>query len=512
MKNESLENDGLHIPIELDNSAIAYGIWKLHQKGGVWKISDFYWNNLVTHLATMGIYRLDEHSEVLVLARAKKIELLSDRQAKSRIIASIISEYKDGIKFPFKGQTIHINPHALQETARRHIQKFYDQNKGDICPLPMPLLCDDQNTAYYFFQNGIVTVTNDSSSFASWNEQSPDGYVWKHCIIAHDFHHVSDGVPSNFSEFITNVSGGNSNRELGFRTGIGYMLHKYTSPDSSKALVLVDEEANVSNVPQGGTGKGVICQAISQMVRNTLINGKQFKPKERFAFQSVEYSTNVIQIDDVQENFKYDDMFSSTSEGVCIEKKQQTPYRFAKQKSPKFMITSNQPFTKLGKSYARRFHVLPLSPFYSDLIGKVESPLVHIHKARFFTEDWSEIEWNRFFSYMLECVQLYLRMGLCQASQTAIYVSNVERWTSPEFSKWLGQTNVLQSIEKLREASIPLGAAFKEFRELFPDETEHIKRQTFTKWLLKYFKEQGYKCKRMRVDGGTLLIQNVMLS
>jgi hypothetical protein len=217
-------------------------------------------------------------------------------------------------------------------------------------------------------------------------------------------------------------------------------------------------------------------------------------------------------VDDVQENFKYDLLFSASSEGVSIEKKQQAPYRFPKENSPKFVITSNQAFTKTGKSYLRRFHVVHLAPFYSQLVGVVDSPILHVHGSRFFSEDWSDSEWSRFFRYMLECIQLYLQLGLVTKYQTAIHTLNVERFISPEFAQWLSQTKFKTRLDEPINELLPVAEAFEEFQAMHPDLAQVIKQQTFTKWLIKYFKELGYKCKRLRKNGGMLHIQKVALS
>jgi hypothetical protein len=511
MNEFSQKVDGGHLPVELDTNVVAYRIWKLHNERGKWKLTDFYWNEMVLFASSLGIYLLDDKGDRLVLARSKVIEAIDDRRAKNLILDTIITEFREGIAFQWKGNTIQVNAHALQEKARRQLQKFWDQNKGNVRALPLPLIHDTRDTSYLFFKNGIVTITKDAIQFADW-ENAPDGFVWDSWVIPRSLAPKANSMKGMFEEFLENVCDKSEEQINALTTAIGYLLHKYTSTDSSNIILLLDKEASLSNVPQGGTGKGLICQALQQVVRVAVIDGKQFNPRERFAFQIVDPSTVVIQLDDVQENFKFDQLFSASSEGVCIEKKQQTPYRFPKENSPKFIITSNQAFTKTGKSYLRRFHVVHLAPFYSNFVGVVDSPILHVHGSRFFSHNWSEAEWNQFYWFIFECIQLYLRLGLGTKYKTALYTINVERLTSAEFAQWLTQTKFQKRLNEPINELIPLAESYAEFQDMHPDLAQVIKQQTFTKWLIKYFKELGYKCKRLRKNGGMLHIQKVAWS
>ena len=59
------------------------------------------------------------------------------------------------------------------------------------------------------------------------------------------------------------------------RSTIGYMLHAYKNLSYCPAIILNDEV--ISDNPEGGTGKGLFINALSQMKKKlVVIDGKAF--------------------------------------------------------------------------------------------------------------------------------------------------------------------------------------------------------------------------------------------
>ena len=167
-----------------------------------------------------------------------------------------------------------------------------------------------------------------------------------------------------FAKFLMNVSDGSSERFSAYKSALGYLMHTYSHPSRGQAVVLYDQTITDINQPQGGTGKGVIVNAINQIRVVTKIDGKRFDPNDRFNFQTVQPFTEVVCLDDVIKTFDFSVLYSCLTDGLTVERKNQPAFLIAPDKSPKFILCSNSILDSEGTSNKRRQFILELSPFY----------------------------------------------------------------------------------------------------------------------------------------------------
>lgn len=78
-------------------------------------------------------------------------------------------------------------------------------------------------------------------------------------------------------------------------------------------------------------------------------------------------------------------------------------------KSPKVMVTTNYVIRGVGYSHERRKVEFELSEFY----GKGRTPLERFGHRLY--DDWDTQEWNRFYLFMIGCLQSFLSDGLREA-------------------------------------------------------------------------------------------------
>ena len=123
------------------------------------------------------------------------------------------------------------------------------------------------------------------------------------------------------------------------------------------------------------------------------------------SFKNCDTDTALIIINETPEDFKIDDIFSDISEGVEVEKKNQSVFDL---KDVKLIITSNRVIQGSGSSFRARKFEIEFASHYDDK----HSPLDEF-KHRFF-DDWDESEWRLFDNFMLNCVQLFLNNGLIE--------------------------------------------------------------------------------------------------
>ncbi len=78
------------------------------------------------------------------------------------------------------------------------------------------------------------------------------------------------------------------------------------------------------------------------------INGKSFSFDKSFAYQTVSADTQILVFDDVQKNFKFENLFSIITEGITLEKKNKDAFKIPVSKSPKILITTNYTIGGVG--------------------------------------------------------------------------------------------------------------------------------------------------------------------
>ena len=64
------------------------------------------------------------------------------------------------------------------------------------------------------------------------------------------------------------------------------------------------------DVPNGGSGKGLIHKAIGHIKNIVIEDGKKFDYKNQFAYQKVNKDTQILLLDDVPQHFDFKSLFS----------------------------------------------------------------------------------------------------------------------------------------------------------------------------------------------------------
>ena len=189
---------------------------------------------------------------------------------------------------------------------------------------------------------------------------------------------------------------------------IGFLMHGHKNLSFCPAVILNDEV--ISDNPEGGTGKGIFMNALSQMKKVVTIDGKSFNFERSFAYQLVSADTQILVFDDVRKHFDFERLFSVVTEGLTLEKKNKDAIKIPFEKSPKIAITTNYAIKGSGNSFARRKWELELHQHYN----KNFTPLDEFNKL--FFGDWNDDEWCAFDNYMIGCLQGYLNTGLVESA------------------------------------------------------------------------------------------------
>ena len=341
---------------------------------------------------------------------------------------------------------------------------------------------DSKEAAYLYYQNCAVKITKDKIEAIDYIDLG--GYVWKDHIITRKFKECED-VTCDYKTFIANICANDEQRIRTMESTIGFMMHGHKSLSYCPAVILNDEV--ISDNPEGGTGKGLFMNALSQMKKVIVIDGKQFAFEKSFPYQLVSADTQILCFDDVKKHFDFERLFSVVTEGLQLEKKNKDAIKIPFSKSPKIAITTNYAIKGTGNSFARRKWEVELHPAYS----KNFTPLDEFGKH--FFADWNEDEWCVFDNYMTACLQDYLATGLIKSKFVNVNIRQLSAETSHEFIEWCGLVQGHGKNDKLDVGyKLVMQDLYFDFISEYPDYAPKAKmtisRTAFYKWLVAYAK------------------------
>lgn len=341
------------------------------------------------------------------------------------------------------------------------ILEMLDEKDVEFCK-------DTRTNAFYFFTNLAVVITAQGINTLQYSELP--GLVWNSQIIDH--HIVIQGdVTNDFMSFIKNVTACDTDRFRSVSSIAGFLLHGYKDFSNCPAIVLNDEI--ISDDPEGGTGKGLFISGIKQFKKTHIIDGKNFTMTKSFAFQSIDLDTKLIAFEDVTKNFNFEKLFSIITEGITVEKKNKDEFFMPFVDSPKIIITTNYTVLGTGNSHDRRKVEVEFRQHYNRQL----TPLTEFGRLLF--HDWNKDDWGRFYRFMFNCVQLYLKNGIIRTAAVNLPTKHIVNQTAQELIDFASNLPHHKQIEKKQ--------VHADFISAYPDFIK-LKQRTMTDWIRKYAK------------------------
>lgn len=340
---------------------------------------------------------------------------------------------------------------------------------------------DTKDSSYLYYKNCAVKITKDKVIPIDYLDLG--GYVWKDHVIDRNFVMCNVTNACYYKRFISNVCGGDADRIESMESTIGFLLHGYKNLSYCPAVILNDEV--ISDNPEGGTGKGLFMNALSQMKKVVTIDGKSFTFERSFAYQLVSADTQVLVFDDVKKHFDFERLFSVVTEGLTLEKKNKDAIKIPFSKSPKIAITTNYAIKGAGNSFARRKWELELHQYYS----KSFTPLDEFGKLMF--GDWNDDDWCEFDNYMVNALKGYLNSGLVKSKFVNLKIRQLSAETCHDFIEWCGLIENTETNSLLKpNQRIRMNDLYNDFIDVYPDYGPRSKmtvsRQRFSKWVVAY--------------------------
>lgn len=287
----------------------------------------------------------------------------------------------------------------LKEVLIKGINIYIQESKIETLKRKeMNLLKDTENETYFFFSNGCVKVDAKNISLIGYDKIKGD--IWEKSIMNHNIS-INYDSQSVYEQFITNISN-TSDRYKAICTAHGYLLNRYNNFSYAPAVILSD--GIIGDKPDGGTGKGIITQALAKCRNCAIIDGKTTDLKNTFALQKIELQSEIVCFNDVNKNFPFEKLFSNITEGYTVEKKNKNVFSFQFADNPKTLITTNYAIRGDGHSFERRKEEIELFMYYGESGKKPEDDFGTLF-------DWDKNEWNNFYNFIFQCVQMYHRNG-----------------------------------------------------------------------------------------------------
>jgi len=333
--------------------------------------------------------------------------------------------------------------------------------------IDLKMLNDDRFKSYIAFKNGVLEITKNTIKLVDYIDI--DFYIWSDHILDRDYVEM-DEFENDYQKFIKNIS---NETEMPTECVIGYLISTYKNRSNNKAIILNDEV--ISENPEGGTGKGVFVQGISQIRKTSIIDGKLFDGKKSFPYQTVSLDTKILVFDDVIKNFNFEEKFSLVTEGLTLERKNKDAIKLNVHESPKLVISTNYAIRGEGNSHDRRRYELEIAQYY----GKNLTPEDEFKRQLF--DDWDLIDFQKFDNYMVYCLQLFLNNGLVKQNAKNIKMRKFIAETSMEFFEFVKDEETVLRNERLDKKAI-----FEKFVEEYPDFKKWLTRKKFNLWVQKF--------------------------
>lgn len=342
------------------------------------------------------------------------------------------------------------------------------------------VLKDTATAAYVFFQNGWVEVTADATSALKPYEDIPaNRFIWENRIIPNDYVTRSSVIQSldlvasegkdpatgeylskrkrvalhkqlqkqleeeeaqpaetHFLDFLRNLARDetgevcekNLNR---IKLAVGYLSHRYHFADMRKWVMVVDRHIDYqSDKANGGNGKSILINSLSNFLNVTEIDGREFRKnsRDRFAFSGVSASDDILYFDDADKNFDLKRLYSKVTGSFEVAVKYKNTFTIPSEDAPKVAITSNYAIADDDPSTQRRNFQVEVSDFYKTQLEEYGLRPADFHGGKLIARKdggWSAADWGHYYAVICDCIRLYLKKGLpAQAEESITFKRN----------------------------------------------------------------------------------------
>ncbi len=345
-----------------------------------------------------------------------------------------------------------VQPHQIQDDFLRYINALPDTISGGIkreylktkiykapenyCSIKRLSLLqcgnfffnvDTKTESFIYYKNGFVRCNKEGWELQPYKNLS--GCIWQSQIVQRDFtkinfDNLSIAQMGVYAQFMFNVCNKNEDNFISLCSLTGYLLHSF-SDVKLRAVILTD--SGISEDANGRTGKTLFGNTLHHIKKLTQINGKDFDPQNKNKYQEANLDTQIIFLNDVRTNFKFENLYNDITEGITVEKKNKNPFKVR----AKMCITTNKTISIEGGSSKDRAIEFEFSNHYSEKYSPENE-----FKHRFFS-DWDKSEWFLFDNFMMYCICVYLGNGIVEPKNENLAARKLLDTTNRDFLEFM---------------------------------------------------------------------------
>lgn len=406
----------------------------------------------------------------------------------------------------------------IEEMLRKGQKQFFASTEMDsLHTKNVQFKTDTEAESYFYFKNCWVTVTANNITTHDYTELQQ--YIWAGNKKEHDFSiqppqlftNDSEALLSTaamdceFAKFVYYCAYNPNNldekdfdqetiiqRFQSFCSAIGFLLDGYKHPSNRKSIFALDHKIGERGEQHGRTGKSIIPKACQHLKVVSHINGKSYDPKYQFRNEPITADAQIIDFNDMSRNFDVENIFEIIADDYSINRRNNGFLHFKYENSPKVYYSTNAIPKGEGGSYTGRMHIIE----FSDYFTPTHTPYDEFGHGM-LSGAWDNEEWNRFYNFMLFCVQQYKADGLVTYPKSNFDARKMANEVSIEFIDFMDG-----KIEKDKKASpgtavllnrrvkkIDLLEEFnKDYQNLYGSK---LKPHTFIKWIRQYCQYKG---------------------
>ena len=265
---------------------------------------------------------------------------------------------------------------------------------------------DSPDSSFIFFENFYYQIDVNGAKRHTYIDLK-GRHIWRSQICKKNIEQIRDYKDFDYFKFIKNALGNDQNAIRSALTSLGYCIHTYKKKRLAKLVYTCDQsDAELDGLPSGGTGKNLFLECL-KFVRSVIdVDGKTFDKKDKFNLQVISDDTQIISIDDYEGDIK--ELFTKITGHLEYEKKGQDKVILSFEEAPKIVVSSNNTPKGFSDSFSRRLHQIN----FTDHYNAHHTPSDEFGPKDFFSDDWTQVEYDMLYSLLFDCVKSYFQNGL----------------------------------------------------------------------------------------------------
>jgi hypothetical protein len=201
------------------------------------------------------------------------------------------------------------------------------------------------------------------------------------------------------------------------------MLHRPASK-KKRAIILTDaleegqDSVDYESRKEGGRGKSIFSQILSEVISLEnfstgevvkKVGGKMSKDEVGKSLTTAYAGLGIMFCDELTSHEVLASYFEAITGKMPVRRMRTDINYIEALEKPRLVFCTNALYLEEGRSYDRRYYEYELPAIFGGKKGL--DPEVLYGRA-FFSDDWTQKDWECFMAFMVYCVQTYLRIGL----------------------------------------------------------------------------------------------------